>query len=174
MKKPNILLLIAFLLSACAPATTVVPTSASTETSTPAPTATQIPSPTPTIIPSPTQIGGSSGRLIFAYASAEFKNDFPELQGESNVFMANLDGSNQTPITDGLNGNNELAAVSPDGTRAIIHSWNKKISDLYLVDLNDLAAEPVRLVPDATAAKWLDNQRIIYIGQGEQDFGIYT
>lgn len=169
MKPLNLLLLIVFLLSSCAPAVNEVPTPVPTLTFTLVPTATQTPSPTPTLTPAPTQIGGGSGRLIFSYSSSEFKKDFPELEGDGHVFIANIDGTNIIPITKGLNGFNSLVSLSPDGTKAIISNIK---SGLYVVNLNTLGAEPVKLAKGYSAL-WLDNSRIVYAGQGENGAGIY-
>jgi hypothetical protein len=138
--------------------------------------------PKPTLIPAPTQIGGGSGKLIFDYFSYEYKKDFLDMKGEANVFIANADGTNLTPVTN-MDGYNYLKSVSPDGTKALVISvkdWYAKVADLYLVDLKASNSEPLKLAKGVpyyynfyNSVRWLDNTRIIYIGQGSQNYGIY-
>src|SRR3972149_2980577 len=116
MKHTNLFLLVVLFLASCAAPTTPAPT----QTLVPEPTATQTAAPTNS--PAPTQVGGASGRFIFTYQKDEFIASFPDLKGETNVFVANIDGTNLTPITRGLEGFNYLKAVSPDGTKALIAS----------------------------------------------------
>ena len=188
MKKTNLFLLVVLFLTSCtAPATpeptqTLTPEPTSTQTPTETPTLT--PTPTPTITPTPTQIGGGAGRLVFVYSEREFEEKFPDLTGGRHVFVANIDGTNLIPITSELEEFNFLKNVSPDGTKALITStswWQAPNSDLYLVHLDSLDTKPVRIareLPNYSArnnlsAKWLDDTKIIYIGQGEEGFGIY-
>lgn len=131
-----------------------------------------------------TQSEARTGKLIFDYASSEYGKDFPDEKGESNVFIANVDGTNLIPVTN-MEGFNFLKDVSLDGTKALFvstSSWTTKTANLYLVDLRALNSEPVRLAKGLPfvgptfnrSALWLDNTKIIYIGQGERGFGIYT
>lgn len=181
MKYTKLFLLVVLFLASCgAPATSApVPT----QTFTPEPTATQTPLPTPTITPAPTQVGGGSGRFIFTYIKDEFLAAFPDLKGETNVFVANIDGTNLTPITNGLEGNNYLRDVSPDGTKVLITSTSdskNKDAILYLVNLNSLNSEPIKLAEGLpndyggnSAVKWINDSQIVYVGKGEAGFGIY-
>jgi hypothetical protein len=179
MKNPNVLLLIVFLLSSCVPTATTVPTftAQSTETITPSPTATQTPSPTPTITPIPTQIGGGSGKLIFEYYKAAYEKEFPDLKGEVNIFISNWDGTNLTPITNGLNGFNRIISISPDGKMILVSSRSSFLGKdaLYLINLSSTNNAPTKLANELDGrAIFLDNARIVYIGKGSQSYGFYT
>lgn len=187
MKKVKLLVLVAFLLSSCAPAATaVIPTltqqPTSTSTSTPAPTATQTPSPTTTITPTPTLIGGGSGKFIFEYYKVAYHKEFPDLKGEVNIFTSDLDGNDLTPITNGLNGFNFIESISSDGQMVLISSYAGKQSnskgDLYLINLNSLDSPPIKLASglsyESAQAIFLDNTRIIYIGLGSEGYGFYV
>lgn len=180
MKYTKLFLLVVLFLASCAAPATSAPVP--TQTFTPEPTATQTPIPTPTMTPAPTQVGGGSGRLIFTYRKEEFIKAFPDLKGEINVFVANIDGTKLTPITNGLKGYNYFESVSPDGTKVLIASRSKLQPDaiLYLVNLNSLDSEPIKLTDGLpqyyggnSTAKWIDDSQIVYIGQGEAGFGIY-
>lgn len=178
------LLMFVFLTSCVAPAT---PEPTQTLTPTVTPTATQTSIPTPTITPAPTQVGGGSGRLIFTYSKDEFLDAFPDLKGETNVFIANIDGTNLTAITNGWESFNDLRAVSPDGTKILIQSSSPhKDAILFLVDLNSLNSEPIKLAyglskdfsrndrgNQYSTAKWINESQIAYIGQGEAGLGVY-
>ncbi len=178
MKKLNAFLLIAFLLSSCAPAATATPTIAPTTTSTPEPTATQTPSPTPTLTPIPTQIGGGSGKLIFEYYKAGYEKEFPDLKGEVNIFTSDIDGGNLTPITDGLMGINRINRVSSDGKMVLVWSSPSLLSTknaLYLIDLDSGNSDPIKLTSEIDGqAVFVDNARIAYIGKGPKGHGIYV
>jgi hypothetical protein len=183
-------------LASCAAPTTPAPTS--TLTFTPEPTATQTPLPTPTITPSPTQVGGGSGRLVFGLDKTQYANAFPDLKGVRNIFVANIDGTDLVPVTNGLKGYNYLESVSPDGTKALITTSPSEVSyergpttQLYVIDLTEPESEPVKLGGGINAklefsrgsgdtwgikrsiAKWVDEARIVYIGQGDENYGIY-
>lgn len=165
------------------PTPTLTNTPTPTSTSTPSPTPTN--TPTPTITPTPTQIGGGSGKVIFGYTREGFESEFPDLEGKENVFIADLDGSNLTPVTNGLRGYNTIEALSPDGSKVLISSftsWNRKNDArgiLYVYDLNNLNAEPVKIVQGfsqnsySPAAGWINDTEIVYIGTGEKGYGIY-
>lgn len=177
MKRLKLLLLFALLISSCAPAVTATPTSTPTNTMTPSPTATRTPSPTPTITPTPTQIGGGSGKLIFEYYKAAYEKAFPDLKGELNVFTSNWDGTNLTPITNGLNGFNRINSISPDGRMVLVSSRSGLLGKdaLYLINLNSTENEPIKLASQLDGqAIFLDDARIVYIGKGSNGYGIYT
>lgn len=183
--------LFAFLISSCSPAASLPAMTATsaplpTQTSTPAPTATRTPQPTPTatLTPPPTQIGGGSGRLIFDFFLEEYKMNFPNEKGKCNVFVANVDGTNLTPVTN-MEGFNFLKGISPDGTKALVVSardWEARTADLYLVDLVASNSMPSKLATGLPysmfslnrTAMWLDNTKLIYVGRGEKGFGIYS
>lgn len=174
MKSIKAILLFVFLLSSCAPATTVV-----APTFTPQPTSTFTPEPsaTSTPIPTPTQIGGGSGKFIFEYYKAAFEKNFPDLKGEVNVFTSNSDGSELTSITNGLNGFNWIDSFSSDGKMVLVTSYAKNAGygDLYLINLNLPGFTSSKLASGATQALFVDTARVVFVGsKGPQGFGIYT
>lgn len=179
MKHAKIFLLIFLFLTSCVPPTQS-PTQTPTITFTPAPTATQTPSPTPTMVPTPTQVGGGSGRLIFEYLKAGFKEKFPDLKGEQNIFTSNSDGTDLVPIINGLKGYNRIENISSNGRQVLVSSSsspNATTSDLYLVDLEPGGSEPFELARGQTkysVADWLDDSHIVYIGKGTEGHGIYV
>ena len=125
MKHIKLFLLAALFLASCSPSMkSPTPAQTPTQTFTPVPTATatQTPSPTPTIMPTPTQIGGGVGKLIFDLQKTDFAERFPDLQGDLNIFIANPDGTDLVPVTNGLMGSNFLESISPDGTKVLISS----------------------------------------------------
>lgn len=163
---------------------TPTPTITRTQTPTPNPTATQ--TPTPTLTPTPTQIGGGSGKVLFTYSKEGFDSAFPDLGGEQNVFISDMDGSNLVPVAEKLRGYNYIEAISPDGNKVLISSftsWNRKNDShgiLYLFDLNSPNSEPVQIVQGFSqqsynpAAGWIDDSRVVYLGKGEEGYGIYV
>jgi len=180
MKNINSILLIAFLLSSCAPAVIALPTFTPqpTETLTPSPTATQTPSPTPTITPTPTPIGGGSGKFIFEYYKAAYEKEFPDLKGEMHVFISNWDGSNLIPITSGLNNLNQIQSISANGQLVLVSSRSSYLgkADLYLINLSSADHVATKLANGLDVgwqAIFLDNTRIVYIGRGSQGYGFY-
>jgi hypothetical protein len=161
-------------------------TNTPTPTSTSTPTLTPTFTPTPTITPTPTQIGGGSGKVLFTYAKVGFESVYPDLGGEKNVFISDVDGSNLIPVTKGLRGFNYIEAVSPDGSKVLISSFRSRTRSkdanaiLYLFDLNSIDKEPIKIVQGfaqhtySPAAAWTDDLRIIYVGKGEKGYGIYV
>jgi hypothetical protein len=148
------------------------------------PTATLTLPPTPTITLSPTPLGGGAGRLIFTQSKEEYIKTFPDLKGVKNAFIIDVDGTDLTPITNGLEGYNYLKEVSPDGTKVLIASTtksNNKTTNLYLINLKSLDSEPIKIAEglpnffgDNSPAKWIDDSQILYIGKGDAGFGIYS
>lgn len=176
MKHTKLFLLVVLFLASCAAPATLAPT----QTSTPKPTATQtfIPTTTPTATPVPTQVGGGNGKLIFSYARVGgYEKSFPDVKGDWNVFTANWDGTELTPITNGLNGQNFFQAVSPDGRKILVFSFfldNKPRNDgdLYVVYL-DGSLEPQKIASGLLdqreqSAIWLNNDTISFIGKDQQ------
>lgn len=172
MKSMKSILLIAFLWSSCAPAATAIPTFTPqpTETLTPSPTATE--APTPTITPTATPMGGGSGKLIFEYYRAGFEKSFPDLEGEVNIFISNIDGTDLTPVTNGLKGSNHIEAISSDGGKLLISSSSgyPANGDLLLIDLTSPGSDPIRVAGGIAPSRWpqaifLNNARIAYVGQ---------
>jgi len=143
------------------------------------PTATQTPSPTPTRIPAPTPIGGGSGKVIFTLDKATFEKIFPDLTGDVNFFTSNEDGTDLTPITNGLNGpsyNYTIQGISPDGHKALIYcytSCSATNGSLYIIALDSGINEPFKLA-EGNSAKWIDNAHIVYAGKGKEGAGIYV
>jgi len=185
------------LLTSCGPGqlfgVTVTPTLTitSTPTFTPTATATQVPTQTstPTLTPTPTQIGGGSGKIIFELRK-DFMSEteketiteaFPDLEGNQNVFTANIDGMNMVPITNGIEGYNYIQDISPDGTKLLISSSKGEFGNLYSIDLNSLESEPLKLAKNlpryswqGKAAEWIDNTRLVFVGEGDIGFGVYS
>jgi hypothetical protein len=183
MKKLSLVFLIAFLSSSCAPAATAIPTLSPqpTITLTPSPTATQTPNPTPTITSTPTQIGGGTGRFIFEYYKVAYEKAFPDLKGDLNVFTSNWDGTDLTPVTNGLKGFNHIESISTDGEMVLISSHPNDLAegDLYLIHLNLLDSNPKKLADGLESSQspqaiFLDSTRIVYIGQGSKGYGFYN
>jgi hypothetical protein len=156
-----------------------------TNTFTPEPTATKTPNPTLTFSPTPTQMGGGSGKLLFTMQKKDFINRFPKLTGEQNIFIANIRGTELNPVTDGLDGFNYINAVSPDNKRALVTSsirYDSATANLYIISLSSSEEKPFRLARgimngafgNNSAAKWIDNDRVVYAGQGDKGYGIYT
>ncbi len=132
----------------------------------------------------PTPIGGGSGKFIFTYRKDEFLKAFPDLKGEINLFIANIDGIDLIPITKGLEDYNYFMDISPDGTKVLVASTanpQNKTANLYVVNLSSLEFEPIKIAeglpldPYETniTARWIDDTTIIYIGEGDAGFGIY-
>lgn len=174
----DVLLLVSCAQPTPLPTATSLPTHTAAATSTPAP----LPTSTPTITPTP--VGGGTGKLIFEYVKAGYEKDFPELGGESQIFMANVDGTELIPVTKGLMTHNTLADVSPDGSKLLVITWPdlytaaESTSAVYVVDLDHLEHAPVKLAsgimytPNKTAV-WLDNSRVVLVDKEEGSWGVY-
>jgi len=119
----------------------------------------------------------------------EFSQLFPNLEGKYHIFTANLDGTDLRHVSDDLGERSQIIDVSPDGEKALIVSDRPDATPnavyiLYIVNLIDENSEPIevaeldepasRLWVRGLVAKWIDNTRLIYIGQGESGIGIYT
>jgi hypothetical protein len=174
MKHIKLFFLMVFFLASCATPKVPEPT----QTSTPKPTVTQTFIPTPTRTPVPTQVGGGTGKLIFSYIrTGGYEKNFPEVEGVVNIFTANWDGTDLTPITNGLNGANVFTGVSPDGRKILVSSFfhnNKPRSDgdLYVVYLDD-SLEPQKIasgldVNGGRHAIWLNNDTVSFIAKDEK------
>ncbi len=185
MKHIKPILLIVLFLASCVPTIqSPTPTQTPTITSTPAPTATQTASPTPTIVPTPTPLGGGSGSLIFEYLKAGFKEKFPDLMGETNIFTVNSDGTDLVPITNGLKGYNYIESISPDGSQVLVSSFsspNIANGDLYLVNIDTKKSKPLKLASGllqrfgyGPIAKWVNKNDVVYLGKGKDGTGIYV
>jgi Tol biopolymer transport system component len=115
-------------------APSATPTNAPSET--PPPTATAPPTAIPlTDTPAPTPIGGGQGQIAFASS----RNGLPQ------IFLMNVDGTNQVQITDVADGACQ-PAWSPDGTRLLFVSPCTRKQDLY----NNAAIYIVNVPADPT------------------------
>jgi hypothetical protein len=173
----SIIVLMSFLVS-CSPIVAPSPTATLLPTS----TATLLPTATPTLIPTP--MGGGTGKLYFQYAREGYEKDFSNLQGRTNIFTANWDGTDLVPITNGLMDDSSLVGISPDGHKALLFTVPKNYtasqgtSGLYVVDLEKEALEPIKLAsgifdPSRKTAMWLDNSRIVFIDQAPGGWAIF-
>jgi hypothetical protein len=115
----------------------------------------------------------------------DFIQKFPDLKGEQNIFLANINGTELNPVTDGLDGFNYINAVSPDGKKALVTSsvrYDSATANLYIINISTIVEKPFKLARgilngvfgNNSAAKWIDNDRVVYAGQGEKGYGIYT
>ncbi|MDR3577662.1 MAG: hypothetical protein P4L50_27670 [Anaerolineaceae bacterium] len=166
--------------------TTIPPTITQTITSTSTifPTATFTPSPTLTLTPKPTPLGGG-GMLVLTLNKRLYTSKF-NLPGESNLFLAQSDGSQLTPITQGKdNIANSLADVSQDGKwilytaipgdpgKSYLDSYR---GDLYIQGLDGSA--PIQLNDKSTtvyydASRFLPDGRVVFIGVGPKGKALY-
>jgi Tol biopolymer transport system component len=163
--------------------TPLPPTPTLTETTTP--TATVTASPTPTFKPEPTPLGGG-GTLVLTLNKRLYSPMF-SLPGESNLFIAQPDGTNLTPLTSGEDKiGNYLEDVSLDGSNILFSAISGdprdikrsgKRGDLYSIKLN--GSNPIRLNDkDMTvypnASRWLPNGRVVFIGVSSQGRAVYS
>jgi len=127
-----------------------------------------------------TQPKARTGKFIFEYYKVAYEKLFPDLKGELNVFTSNWDGTDLTPVTNGLNGFNRIENISPDGKMVLVSSRSSYLAkgDLYLIHLNLPGPDPIRLVggmeTTSRQAIFLDNARVMYIGKGREGYGFYT
>lgn len=184
--KNTLNLLLAFIIllaTACAPSQAFGPTLSPSLTITLTPTFTLTPTPnstptstlTPTLTPSPTLLGGGNGKIIFSLAREFFQNEFPTLKGGWNVFLMNLDGTELTPITDGIgNGYLRVESVSPNGKQALLTAITSSKSTgifgiLYLINLSDGTQKIIHnnyfIDPTvgSVSSYWLNNESIVFI-----------
>ena len=184
MKRSHLLILaVIIFMTACTPSAVQVAESATATavpTSTLPPTATSTPVPTATIAPTPTALGGGSGDLVFTYNSDDYQSMFPDLEGQRHVFITNLNGTNRRVLSEGMGDLNFVRSVSPDGRKLLIAAFNTSSPDsLYILDLSKDPPESAEVVDDfshptiSSPARWIDNQRFVYWGNGAQGMGIY-
>jgi len=132
-----------------------------------------------------TLIGSNTGKLIFQYSKEGYEKDFPELKGYSNLFTVNLDGTNLTPVTNGLLDYSELKSISPDGRKALLffvpenYTATEGTSILYVMDLDSKDPQPIKLASGIyesvyKTAAWLDNSHVVYIDQVPGGWAIFT
>jgi Tol biopolymer transport system component len=159
-----------------------VPTATNTPTTTNTPTVTH----TPTLVPTP---AGGGGKLILTLEKSQYLYRFADLPGDRNVFVADPDGSNLTPITQGPKDISNMAtAVSPDGQQVLYGSaigiYDRPLVilkdfnefDLWVTDINGSA--PIRLTSDNVrtyweGSLWLSDGRIIFIGWDIEGVGLF-
>lgn len=122
-----------------------------------------------------------TGKFIFDYDKTAYENIFPDLKGDTNVFTSNWDGTDLTPVTNGLNGFNRIESISADRQMLLFSSHSGVLADgdLYLIQLNAIGPEPIRLAGGLESSRspqafFLDNTRIVYIGRGSQGYGFYV
>jgi hypothetical protein len=126
-----------------------------------------------------TQPKAGTGKFIFEYYKVAYEKIFPDLKGERNVFTSNWDGTDLTPVTNGLKGFNRIESISPDGKIVLISSRSSYAAkgELYLIHLDFPESDPIKLArgveTSSRQAIFLDNTRIVYIGQGPQGYGFY-
>jgi hypothetical protein len=148
---------------------------------------------TPTPIPSP------SGRLIFTwfrgidsdspYWNTGYRDKFPNLRGDTNIFMSNWDGNDLAPITtDGLDGYSYVQDISPDGQKILVASFTSNVAlnpvfgNLYVININDKESNkvvghvtyPAGGINLSGIAKWINNTQIAYTGIYGGDNGIFS
>ena len=132
-----------------------------------------------------TLMGSSMGKLIFQYSKEGYEKEFPELKGDSNLFIVNWDGTNLTPVTNGLLDYSALKSVSPDGRKALLffapenYTATEGTSILYVLDLESKDPQPIKLASGIfestyTTATWLDNSHVVYIDQVPGGWAIFT
>jgi len=130
-------------------------------------------------------MGSSTGKLIFQYSKEGYEKDFPELKGNSNLFAVNLDGTNLTPVTNGLLDYSALKGISPDGRKALLffapenYTATESTSILYVMDLESKDPQPIKLASGIfesvyQTATWLDNSHVVYIDQVPGGWAIFT
>jgi Tol biopolymer transport system component len=164
---------------------TFTTTSTDTPTIVPSFTASPFPTPTDTPTPSPTPLGGG-GSLVLTLNKRVYSQSF-NMSGESNIFVAEPDGTNLTPITSGEENISEwLEDVSPDGSTILFtripgevwrSSMNGTRGNLYaadidgsrLVQLNDVGTTVYR-----SSSRWLPDGRIVFIGVSTQGRAVYS
>jgi Tol biopolymer transport system component len=125
-------------------------------------------------------MGGGTGKLIFEYyKKGGYEKSFPEIKGELNIFTANWDGTDITPITNGLDGYNHFESVSPDGKKILVSSFPSLFlsyagtGNLYIVSM-DGSEEPQKVSGGIykpigqKIAAWLDSSRIVFISRSQK------
>ncbi len=171
---------------------TETPTETITHTPNPSLTPTTTPSltPTSTPTPTPTSIGGGTGRIIFSLERDDFVPRVPDLNGNWNVFILNINGGKLTPLTDGWSEKNRVVVqdVSPDGEKLLIsatiddYGMNGALGNLYLanIDGSDLKLLHTRHffmgAYDCNSAYFSgDGEKIIYLAEeGEERYIFQT
>ncbi len=172
-------------------------------TDTPTPTFTLTPTSTPTVTPTPTVTStptatptprGGSGKLGFTLKKEGYASKF-DLQGEENIFISNLDGSDLTPVpNNGLLGRNTIEGFSPDGKRVLISSFTQvsgwvvyfdesgkfdpPVGELYVVDIDGANVVKVsdKFLNSADSSSiWLTDgsDKIAFVAKDEKGYGIY-
>lgn len=102
---------------------TSTPTMTLTVTPTPSATPTTTPSVTPTPTPQPTPLGGGQGKIAFA-SNRDHGGNLKE------IYVMNLDGSEQTALTDNP-ADNEVPTWSADGRQLAFYSFREGNAEIY-------------------------------------------
>ena len=110
-----------------------------------------------------------------------YKILFPNIYGDSNIFISKFDGTDIKPVTTGLNGCNYLEDVSPDGRQILFVSFPLKVNgdfsnagNLYTLDLGSTDPQPRKIASLVNGAAWLDNSRVVYIGMFGGHQGLFA
>jgi Tol biopolymer transport system component len=154
-------------------------------TNTLAPTATFTTQPTDTPTSAPTPLGGG-GKLFFTAYRSLFGGDFAGVPGDFNVYAANPDGSQLTPLTQGPEGtNNFFAGLSPDGQQALYYSTinpTKKVYaddnrvDLWVANLSgssSIKLNPVDVHSYLGGATWGPDGSVYFVGWDMDGLGLF-
>lgn len=122
--------------------------------------------------------GGRSGAVVWQSRSA----------GSVRIFACDLDGSNLRQLSPDVASRDHLAPlISPDGTRVLYYQpvlpmsdatyYSDHYGDMMLVDIDDTNGssarslqQNVRTYFECRFARWLDNDRIAFIGQDHDGY----
>lgn len=97
------------------------------------PTETLIPTSTSTLFPTATPPGGGGGKIAFT----------SERDGYAEIYIMNPDGSEQTPLTNGITPKYN-PAWSPDGTKIAFATHNDDFDGLYVMNAD--GSNPLKLI----------------------------
>ena len=184
----------------------IISCSSSSSAPTTMPTFTQ----TPTIIPTkstptasqtftPTPPPTPSGRLLFTWYrgidvdsplwNRGYRDNFPDISGDTNIFISYLDGTDITPITiDGLDGYSFVQDISPDGQKFLVASFSSNVTlapqtygTLYMINFEGYTSNkivgylshPADGLDHTGMARWVNNTQIVYTGLYSGKNGIF-
>lgn len=180
------------LLVSCVPATqgeppsyTPISSNTPTPTLTPSPTPTLTPSPTATNTPTPTATPFAGGGKILMVLLQEYYPNQVSLQGNFNLFVANLDGNEIQTITDfdfeeGWSA--FFAGISPDYQSVAVIVGNRERGISYLFILDAASEQLIQVTNDDLAlyheeygenpVLWLPDGRLAFVARDTD--GRYT
>jgi len=97
----------------------------------------------------------SDGKIVFA----GFRG-----QGNSEIYVINADGTNETKISEDLSTSDSYPSWSPDGTRILFESKSEGSSDIYVMDADGGNVEKVlqSALYDAHPSWSFDGSKIVY------------